>query len=149
MRAVVQRVRQAQVLVDDLPTGEIGAGLVVLLGVHAQDNEADGTWMLDKILHLRIFADDKGLMNRSLLDTGGALLVVSQFTLLGDCRRGRRPSWHGAAPPDKARTLYEHFLTLCRQEGIPLASGSFRAQMRLNLCNDGPVTILLDSHKTF
>lgn len=149
MRAVVQRVRQARVLVDAVATGEIGAGLVVLLGVHAQDSEADAAWMLDKIVHLRIFADAEGLMNRSLLDVGAALLVVSQFTLLGDCRRGRRPSWHEAAPPKRARALYEHFLTLCRRERIPLACGSFQTQMQLELCNDGPVTILLDSQKTF
>ena len=149
MRAVVQRVTQARVTVDGLPTGEIGAGLMVLLGVHERDSDADCAWMLDKIVHLRIFADEQGLMNRSLLDVGGALLVVSQFTLLGDCRKGRRPSWHDAAPPATAKALYEHFLALCRKKGIPLASGSFQAQMQLSLCNDGPVTILLDSHKTF
>ncbi|NLZ17857.1 MAG: D-tyrosyl-tRNA(Tyr) deacylase [Desulfobulbaceae bacterium] len=149
MRAVVQRVSQAQVMVDALPTGSIAHGLVVLLGVHARDTEADVTWMVDKVLHLRIFSDDQGLMNRSLLDTGGALLVVSQFTLLGDCRKGRRPSWHDAAPPDKAKALYGIFLEQCRQRQVPLASGVFQAMMQLSLCNDGPVTILLDSHKTF
>lgn len=149
MRAVIQRVSQAQVLVDATSTGKIDSGLVVLLGVHAQDSEADARWMVEKILHLRIFADEQGLMNRSLLDTGGSLLVVSQFTLLGDCRKGRRPSWHDAAPPEKAKALYETFLELCRQRRVPLASGVFQAMMQLSLCNDGPVTILLDSHKIF
>lgn len=149
MRAVIQRVSQAQVLVDATSTGKIDSGLVVLLGVHAQDSEADVRWMVEKILHLRIFADEQGLMNRSLLDTGGSLLVVSQFTLLGDCRKGRRPSWHDAAPPEKAKALYETFLELCRQRRVPLASGVFQAMMQLSLCNDGPVTILLDSHKIF
>ncbi len=149
MRAVIQRVSQAQVLVDAISTGKIDSGLVVLLGVHAQDSEADAWWMVEKILHLRIFADEQGLMNRSLLDTGGSLLVVSQFTLLGDCRKGRRPSWHDAAPPEKAKALYETFLGLCRQRRVPLASGVFQAMMQLSLCNDGPVTILLDSHKIF
>lgn len=149
MRAVIQRVSQAQVLVDATSTGKIDSGLVALLGVHAQDSEADVRWMVEKILHLRIFADEQGLMNRSLLDTGGSLLVVSQFTLLGDCRKGRRPSWHDAAPPEKAKALYETFLELCRQRRVPLASGVFQAMMQLSLCNDGPVTILLDSHKIF
>ncbi|MGI6638058.1 MAG: D-aminoacyl-tRNA deacylase [Desulfobulbus sp.] len=149
MRAVIQRVSQAQVLVDAISTGKIDSGLVVLLGVHAQDSETDARWMVEKILHLRIFADEQGLMNRSLLDTGGSLLVVSQFTLLGDCRKGRRPSWHDAAPSEKAKALYETFLGLCRQRRVPLASGVFQAMMQLSLCNDGPVTILLDSHKIF
>ncbi len=149
MRAVIQRVSQAQVLVDAISTGKIDSGLVVLLGVHAQDSETDARWMVEKILHLRIFADEQGLMNRSLLDTGGSLLVVSQFTLLGDCRKGRRPSWYDAAPSEKAKALYETFLGLCRQRRVPLASGVFQAMMQLSLCNDGPVTILLDSHKIF
>ncbi len=149
MRAVVQRVSQAQVMVDGIATGAIADGLAVLLGVHAQDTNQDTAWMVDKILNLRIFSDEQGLMNRSLLDAGGALLVVSQFTLLGDCRKGRRPSWHEAAPPEKAKAMYEAFLTLCRERQIPLASGVFQAMMQVSLCNDGPVTILLDSHKNF
>lgn len=149
MRAVIQRVSHAQVMVHGAVTGAIADGLVVLLGVHARDSSQDTAWMVDKILNLRIFDDEQGVMNRSLLDTGGALLVVSQFTLLGDCRKGRRPSWHEAAPPEKAKSMYESFLALCRERQIPLASGVFQTMMQVSLCNDGPVTILLDSHKNF
>jgi D-tyrosyl-tRNA(Tyr) deacylase len=149
MKAVIQRVSRAQVEVDGRVTGAIGMGLLVLLGIHRDDSEKDVVWMADKIRHLRIFEDEGGLMNRSLLDVGGALLVVSQFTLHGDCRKGRRPSWNGAAPPELARPLYERFIGTCRQCGIPTESGVFQAMMEVTLTNSGPVTILLDSHKTF
>ena len=149
MRAGVQRVTEAAVTVAGLVAGEIGPGLVLLLGVQQGDAEADAAWMLDKVVNQRIFDDAAGQMNRSLLDASGALLVVSQFTLLGDCRKGRRPSWHEAAPPDAARALYEHFLGLCRARGIPTQSGEFQAMMRVRLVNDGPVTVLLDSRKLF
>jgi D-tyrosyl-tRNA(Tyr) deacylase len=149
MRAVVQRVSQARVEVDRQVTGAIARGLLVLLGVHRNDTEKDLVWMVDKIQHLRIFEDEQGLMNRSLLDIHGQLLVVSQFTLCGDCRKGRRPSWNDAAPPELAKQLYDQFLQLCRQREIPTESGIFQAMMEVSLTNDGPVTILLDSHKTF
>jgi D-tyrosyl-tRNA(Tyr) deacylase len=149
MRAVLQRVTQAQVEVDHQISGAIGHGLLVLLGVHRTDTDKDLVWMVEKIQHLRIFEDEAGLMNRSLADVGGQLLVVSQFTLYGDCRKGRRPSWNGAAPPALALQLYEQFIDLCRQRGIPTQTGVFQAMMQVSLTNSGPVTILLDSHKTF
>ncbi|ADW19473.1 D-tyrosyl-tRNA(Tyr) deacylase [Desulfobulbus propionicus DSM 2032] len=149
MRAVVQRVTQAQVEVEGQVTGAIAAGLLVLLGVHRHDTDKDLAWMVDKIQHLRIFEDEGGLMNRSLADVGGQLLVVSQFTLYGDCRKGRRPSWNEAAPPELARQLYEQFIDRCRGRGIPTQAGVFQAMMQVSLTNSGPVTILLDSHKTF
>lgn len=149
MRAVVQRVSRGQVTVDGQVTGAIGAGLVVLLGIHRTDTDRDLTWMVDKIEHLRIFDDDEGVMNRSLAETGGELLVVSQFTLHGDCRKGRRPSWNEAAPPEIARPLYDRFIDYCRQRGIPVQAGVFQAEMEVSLTNSGPVTILLDSHKIF
>lgn len=149
MRAVLQRVTQAQVEVDHQISGAIGHGLLVLLGVHRTDTDKDLVWMVEKIQHLRIFEDEAGLMNRSLADVGGQLLVVSQFTLYGDCRKGRRPSWNGAAPPELALQLYEQFIDLCRQRGIPTQTGVFQAMMQVSLTNSGPVTILLDSHKTF
>lgn len=148
MRAVVQRVSHAAVSVAGRETGVIASGLLVFLGVQQSDSAADAAWLLDKILNLRIFEDPAGLMNRSLLDTAGALLVVSQFTVLGDCRRGRRPSWHEAAPPEQARALYEHFLALARNR-VPTECGQFQSTMQVSLVNDGPVTILLDSHKLF
>ncbi len=149
MRAVVQRVSQAQVEVDQQRTGAIAAGLLVLLGIHRTDTEKDLAWMVDKIAHLRIFEDEAGLMNRSLTDICGELLVVSQFTLYGDCRKGRRPSWNEAAPPEQAEQFYDRFIDLCRQRGIHTQSGVFQAMMQVSLTNSGPVTILLDSHKTF
>lgn len=149
MRAVLQRVTQAQVEVDHQISGAIGHGLLVLLSVHRTDTDKDLAWMVEKIQHLRIFEDEAGLMNRSLADVGGQLLVVSQFTLYGDCRKGRRPSWNGAAPPELALQLYEQFIDLCRQRGIPTQTGVFQAMMQVSLTNSGPVTILLDSHKTF
>jgi len=149
MRAVVQRVSRARVEVDDQVTGAIGHGLVVLLGIHRTDTEKDLAWMVEKIQHLRIFDDTAGVMNRSLAETHGELLVVSQFTLHGDCRKGRRPSWNEAAPPEQAKVLYDQFLDLCRQRAIPVQAGVFQAEMQLSLTNSGPVTILLDSHKNF
>ena len=149
MRACVQRVREASVEVDCATVGSIGAGLVVLLGVAAGDEDADAAWMAEKVVDLRIFADDQGKMNRSLADTKGEMLVVSQFTLLGDCRRGRRPSFVHAALPEKANRLYEVFSSLVAQRGIRVATGRFRAHMNVSLVNDGPVTLLLDSAKLF
>mgnify|MGYP001411244969 FL=1 len=149
MRAVVQRVSQAQVTVDQQVCGAIQQGLLVLLGVHRNDTDKDLLWLVEKIQHLRIFEDEQGLMNRSLADIHGQLLVVSQFTLYGDCRKGRRPSWNEAAPPALAKELYERFLELCRQRDIPTEAGVFQAMMDVSLTNDGPVTILLDSHKIF
>lgn len=147
MRAVIQRVSRASVTVAGRETGAIGAGLLVLLGVHEADGPQDIVWLADKIVHLRIFDDEAGLMNRSLLDTGGAMLIVSQFTLLGDCRKGRRPSWSEAAPPEQAKQLYLDFIAAAQGHGIVTASGEFQAMMEVSLCNSGPVTILLDSQK--
>lgn len=149
MRAVVQRVSQARVEVDGQVTGAITAGLLVLLGVHRNDTDKDLVWMADKIRHLRIFEDEQGLMNRSLDDVHGQLLVVSQFTLYGDCRKGRRPSWNEAAPPELAKQFYDRFIDVCRERAIPTEAGIFQAMMEVSLTNDGPVTILLDSHKIF
>ncbi|MCI5140662.1 MAG: D-tyrosyl-tRNA(Tyr) deacylase [Candidatus Electrothrix sp. ATG1] len=149
MRAVIQRVTSAKVTVDDRQTGAIGEGLLVLLGVHKDDEQKDITWLADKIINLRIFEDKDGKMNHSLTDTGGSMLIVSQFTLLADCRKGRRPSWSEAAPPDKARQMYEEFIQAVADHGIPTATGEFQAMMEVSLVNSGPVTILLDSHKKF
>ena len=149
MRAVIQRVSRARVEVDTTVTGAIGAGLVVLLSIHRDDTEKDLVWMVEKIQHLRIFDDHQGFMNRSVLETNGELLVVSQFTLHGDCRKGRRPSWTASAPPELAKQLYDHFIAACRQRGIPTQAGVFQAMMEVSLINSGPVTILLDSQKTF
>lgn len=149
MRAVVQRVTQAAVTVDGQVVGEIGAGMLVLLGVAEGDTNNDLHYLVDKLVNLRIFEDEAGKMNRSLLDTGGAMLVVSQFTLLGDCRRGRRPGFDDAANPATAEALYELFTAEVRQRGVPTAQGRFRAQMSVALVNDGPVTLLLDSRKAF
>src|SRR5580658_7904157 len=145
MRAVVQRVTQAKVEVDGAVTGEIGAGLLVLLGVGKPDTAADAEFLAEKIVGLRIFSDDAGKMNRSLLEAGGALLAVSQFTLYGDCRKGRRPSFDSAAPAEQARTLYEHFVTRVRAQGLLTRTGVFQAHMAVELVNDGPVTLLLES----
>lgn len=149
MRAVIQRVSKAQVEVEQQVTGAIGTGLVVLLGIHRSDTDRDLVWMVDKVQHLRIFDDADGVMNRSLADVGGQLLVVSQFTLHGDCRKGRRPSWNEAAPPEQARPLYDRYIVLCKERGLSVQAGIFQAEMHLSLTNYGPVTILLDSHKTF
>lgn len=149
MRAVIQRVSRASVTVDSERTGEIGAGLLVLLGIHKDDGEQEIKWMVDKIINLRIFEDNDGKMNRSLLDTNGAMLVVSQFTLYGDCRKGRRPGYSNAAPPTSAKHLYQQFIDTVKQKNISTASGRFQAHMDVELVNDGPVTLLLDSSKLF
>lgn len=149
MRAVVQRVAQAEVWVGERQTGTIGEGLMVLLGIDKNDCGNDVAWMADKLVHLRIFDDTAGLMNHSLLDTGGEMLIVSQFTLLGDCRKGRRPSWSSAAAPDLANTLYLELVQAVRNYGVVAATGEFQAMMNVALVNSGPVTLLLDSRKNF
>ena len=149
MRACVQRVSQAGVTVADQSGGQIGRGLLVLLGVALDDSDVDARQMADKIATLRIFEDDQGKMNRSLEDVSGAMLVVSQFTLLGDCRKGRRPSFIHAAPLELAESLYETFVAAVAVKGIEVATGQFRRHMQVSLVNDGPVTFLLDSGKLF
>ena len=149
MRAVVQRVSRARVTVQGSVTGEIAAGLVILLGVGRDDTSAVAVGMADKVANLRIFEDDQGKMNRSLLDVRGSALVVSQFTLYGDARGQRRPSFITAAPPEQAKKLYEDFTEVLRRLGITVATGVFQAMMSVELVNEGPVTILLDSDKTF
>ena len=145
MRAVVQRVIESHVTVADEIVAGIGRGLLVLLGVEKGDTDKDAKYLADKISHLRIFEDDQGKMNRSLLETGGSMLVVSQFTLLGDCRKGRRPSFIQAARPEEADHLYESFAGLVRSMGIDVKTGRFRTMMAVSLINDGPVTIILES----
>jgi D-tyrosyl-tRNA(Tyr) deacylase len=149
MRAVVQRVSRAKVTVNDWTAGEIGLGLLVLLGVGQTDTEADATYLVEKIAGLRIFEDSDGKMNRSVLDAGGSVLAVSQFTLYGDVRRGKRPSFDAAAPPDPARRLYEFFVEQIRAAGVRCETGRFQEMMQVELVNEGPVTILLDSSKAF
>ena len=149
MRAVVQRVTDARVEVAGEVVGEIGAGFLVLLGVARDDANTDADYLAEKIVNLRIFNDDDGKMNRALLETGGAMLVVSQFTLFGDVRRGRRPSYSDAAEPEKANQLYEYFVERVRSFGVRVETGLFQAMMKVSLTNDGPVTILLDSRKLF
>jgi D-tyrosyl-tRNA(Tyr) deacylase len=149
MRAVVQRVSRARVTVDGASVGEIGAGLLVLLGVCKTDATAAADYLAEKILGLRIFEDAEGKMNLSVKDTGGALLVVSQFTLYGDVRRGKRPSFDDAARPEDAVKLYEYFVEKIRAAGLRCETGRFQATMQVELVNNGPVTILLDSEKTF
>jgi D-aminoacyl-tRNA deacylase len=149
MRAVVQRVSRARVTVEDRITGEIAAGLMILLGVGRNDTSAVAVGMAGKIANLRIFEDDEGKMNRSLLDVGGSALVVSQFTLYGDARGQRRPSFIAAAPPEHANKLYEEFSDALRKLGVTVATGVFQAMMSVELVNEGPVTILLDSDKAF
>ncbi len=149
MRAVVQRVSRAKVTVDGWSTGEIGMGLLVLLGVSHEDTEADVNYLAEKIAGLRIFEDEDGKMNRSVLDAGGSVLAVSQFTLYGDVRRGKRPSFDAAAPPDHARRLYELFVERIRAAGLRCETGRFQATMSVELVNEGTVTILLDSGKVF
>ncbi len=144
MRAVLQRVKESSVTVDGTVVGKIGRGILVLLGVAGEDTEKEAGYLVDKIIHLRIFEDEEGKMNRSLVDIGGSLLVVSQFTLLGDCRKGRRPSFVQAAPPDRASQLYEYFVEQARQKGVPTETGQFRAMMDVALVNDGPVTLILE-----
>ncbi len=146
---MVQRMTQARVTVGEETVGEIGPGLLVLLGVSVGDGEDDVRYIADKIADLRLFDDAQGQMNLSLGETGGAALVVSQFTLLGDCRKGRRPSWSNAAPPADAQHLYENVVARLRARGITTETGIFRAAMRVSGTNDGPVTVLLDSRRTF
>lgn len=149
MRAVVQRVNRARVRVGGETAGEIGTGLLALVGVRADDGPADAAYIAGKIRDLRVFEDDAGKMNRSLGDVGGAVLAVSQFTLYGDCRKGRRPSFDHAAPPDLARRLFEAAVSHLRAAGVPVETGRFQARMAVELVNDGPVTVLLDSRRTF
>ena len=145
MRAVVQRVRSARVVVGDEVVGAIGQGLLVLLGVAPTDTAAEVQWLADKIVGLRIFRDADDKMNLGVTDVGGGVLVVSQFTLYGDCRKGRRPSFIGAAPPEIAEPLYEAFVNAVRAQGVPTATGRFGAMMQVELVNDGPVTLIIDT----
>jgi len=149
MRAVLQRVTRARVLVEQGVAGEIGPGLVVLIAVGRDDTAATASSMAEKIANLRIFGDEQGKMNRSLLDAGGAVLAVSQFTLYGDARGQRRPSFIHAAPPEQGKALYEEFVRALRELGVSVATGVFQAHMSVEIVNDGPVTILLDSDKLF
>ena len=149
MRAVIQRVKFASVKVDGELVSEIGSGLLIFLGVAHNDTEAELEYIANKVANLRIFEDADGKMNLSLLDTGGSALVVSQFTLYGDCRKGRRPSFIDAARPDVANDLYEKFISILNEMNIPTQGGTFQAMMDVELINDGPVTILLDSEKQF
>jgi D-tyrosyl-tRNA(Tyr) deacylase len=148
MRAVVQRVSEASVRVETDVVGRIGRGLLVLLGVSTTDTEKDVDYLSEKIAHLRIFEDPDGKLNRSLLEVNGEMLVVSQFTLLGDCRKGRRPSFTAAAEPAHAARLYEHFVRQTARRGVPVQTGRFQALMAVSLVNDGPVTLVLDSVQT-
>ncbi|MGG1313897.1 MULTISPECIES: D-aminoacyl-tRNA deacylase [Cohnella] len=145
MRVVLQRVANASVRVNGSVVGEIGAGLLLLVGIKQEDTEADLAWMADKVAGLRIFEDGEGKMNLSLMDVGGAVLSVSQFTLYGDCRKGRRPNFMAAARPEKASELYDRFNAMLREKGITVATGIFGAMMEVSLVNDGPVTLVLDS----
>ena len=145
MRAVLQRVTSAAVVIDAETVGEIEMGLLVLLGVADGDTEEDLKYIFEKTTGLRIFADEQGKMNLSIKDVGGSLLVVSQFTLLADCKKGRRPSFNGAAEPKTADAFYQQFVSLAKDQGIVTATGQFGADMQVSLCNDGPVTIILDS----
>lgn len=147
MKVVIQRVINASVTVDGIVKGRIDAGLLVYLGVAQDDTEKDANWLAEKIPNLRIFNDTEGVMNLSLKETGGGVLVVSQFTLLADARKGRRPSWNGAATPEKAKELYEYFVNKIREQGVPCETGEFQAKMLVSYTNDGPVTILLDSRE--
>jgi D-tyrosyl-tRNA(Tyr) deacylase len=149
MRAIVQRVKSAKVTVQDKIVGEIGPGLVVFLGVGEDDTEDDLSYLVDKVTNLRIFEDDDGKMNLSVMRLGLQVLVVSQFTLWGDCRKGRRPSFSHAAPPEKAVEMYEDYVTRLRGTGLRVETGEFQAMMTVSVENDGPVTILLDSSKLF
>jgi len=145
MRAVVQRAGEARVVVEGRITGEIERGLVVLVAVAKQDTRSDADWLADKVTGLRIFPDEAGKLNRSVLEAGGVLLVISQFTLYGDCRKGRRPSFDQAAEPGQARALYEYFIEACRNRGAPVKTGVFQAMMEVHLVNQGPVTLIIDS----
>jgi D-aminoacyl-tRNA deacylase len=145
MRIVLQRVKSARVDVAGETAGSIGVGLVILVGVTQTDKEEDAEYLADKVVNLRIFPDETRRMNRSLLEAGGSLLVVSQFTLYGDCRKGRRPSFDHAAPPEQARALYEYFIQRLKSSNIAVETGVFQAEMEIHLINDGPVTFILDS----
>lgn len=149
MRAVVQRVRRARVTVNGRVSGEIGPGVVVLLGIGTGDDEEAARYLAGKVAELRIFEDEAGKMNRSLLETGGAVLAVSQFTLYGDCRKGRRPSFDRAARPEQARSLYDKFVQFLQERGLRVEQGVFQAMMEVELTNTGPVTLLLDSERQF
>ena len=144
MKAVIQRVTSASVTVDGRTTGEIGQGLLVLLGVEKGDDESNADWLAEKISGLRVFSDEEGRMNFSVRDVGGALLVVSQFTLAGNCSKGKRPSFDTAAPPDEGRRLYEYFTDAVKRLGLPVQTGVFQADMQVSLVNDGPVTFILE-----
>ncbi len=148
MRIVLQRVKSAHVDVAGETAGSIGVGLVILLGVTQVDKEEDAEYLADKVVKLRIFPDEEGRMNRSLLEAEGSLLVVSQFTLYGDCRKGRRPSFDQAAPPEQARALYEYFIQRLKSSNIAVETGVFQAEMEIHLINDGPVTFILDSKRS-
>jgi D-tyrosyl-tRNA(Tyr) deacylase len=148
MRVVLQRVKEAHVNVDGATVGSIATGMVVLVGVTSTDSRQDADYLVEKVIHLRIFPDEARKMNRSLLEASGALLVVSQFTLYGDCKKGRRPSFDSAAPPDLARNLYDYFVERLRFRNIPVQTGVFQAEMEIHLVNDGPVTFILDSPGT-
>ena len=149
MRAVIQRVSRASVVINNEEYSRIGAGILALLGVEKEDTAEDAAALARRIVELRIFEDEAGKMNRSIAETGGAILAVSQFTLLGDCRKGRRPSFDPAAPPDVAKPLYERFVKEVEALGIPVATGVFQAMMAIELTNQGPVTFILDSRKRF
>ena len=149
MRCVVQRVTEASVTVNGETVGAVGPGLMVLIGVSTEDTDADLKYMADKVPNLRIFDDENGVMNRSVIDAGGSILAVSQFTLYGDARGGRRPSYIRAAKPDEANTMYERLVAAWRAKGIHVETGRFRTEMKVSLVNDGPVTILIDSEKAF
>lgn len=149
MRAVIQRVSRAKVIIEGEEYSRIGAGMLVLVGVEKDDTPEDAEALARRIVELRIFEDDAGKMNRSIVEAGGQILAVSQFTLLGDCRKGRRPSFDPAAPPDVARTLYQRFVNEVDAMGIPVATGVFQAMMDVELTNQGPVTFILDSRKRF
>jgi D-aminoacyl-tRNA deacylase len=145
MRLVIQRVREARVVVDSSSTGTISTGLLLFIGISKEDTPADADYLLDKVIHLRLFADDAGKMNRTVQEVGGSLLLVSQFTLYADCRKGRRPSFDQAAPPEQAQALYNYFVESARKGPVPVQTGIFQATMQVHLVNDGPVTILIDS----
>lgn len=147
MRAVIQRVKKGSVTVKEQTVGSIDKGLVVLLGISEQDQTEDIAYMVDKTINLRIFEDSEGKMNLSLLEVGGELLVISQFTLYGDCRKGRRPSFSNAAKPEKAQELYENYVDMCRRQNIHTETGIFQADMQVHIENDGPVTLIIDSEK--
>lgn len=147
MKAVIQRVSEARVVVDGTITGAIGIGTLVLLAVEQGDSEQDADWLAKKIVALRMFGDSEGKMNLSLQEVGGGILAISQFTLAGNCSKGRRPSFVGAAPPDEGKRLYEYFIRKTAESGIPVATGIFQADMKVSLVNDGPVTFILESPK--